>query len=49
MTDSPGGTGIEVHAGIRVERGTATTCACGGQLGQQDGAWRCADCGREYT
>jgi len=40
---------IEVRAAVRVERGTATTCACGGELKPDAGGWRCADCGKEYA
>jgi len=47
---------IEIRAQVRVERGTAGTCACGGRLDcltvdirQPGPLWRCADCGREYA
>jgi len=40
---------IEIRAAVRVERGTAAHCACGGLLERDDDGWRCADCGREYA
>ena len=40
--------GLQFHAEARVERGTATHCACGGRLEQDGIIWRCRDCEREY-
>jgi tRNA(Ile2) C34 agmatinyltransferase TiaS len=41
---------LVVRAVVRVERGTAETCACGGALIALDGGGhRCRDCEREYA
>lgn len=40
---------FEVQATVRVQRGTATHCACGGKLLKLPrDLWWCPDCGREY-
>lgn len=41
--------GLQFHAEARVERGTATHCACGGEFEQVPDGWRCLSCGREYA
>jgi hypothetical protein len=55
ITRSPSsGVALTVDAEVRVQRGTAERCACGGDLvltpaGGLDALWRCEDCGREYA
>lgn len=43
---------LEFNAAVQVERGTATECACGGELEAVPDPlglwWVCRDCGKAY-